>query len=554
MMLYYLSMILFFMFSLLFFILGLNLLFNLKIYFFEWNLIFINSVSMNMYLFIDWMALMFMFVVMMISSMIFLYCCEYMESDLNKSRFFYLVFFFIISMLLMIVSPSMVSIILGWDGLGLISYCLVIFYQNYFSYNSGMLTVLMNRIGDIMIMMTISLMFIYGSWNFMNLNNYSSLMLFLLVIASFTKSAQYPFSSWLPAAMAAPTPVSSLVHSSTLVTAGVYLLIRFNYLIYLNYNLMFFIMSIGMLTMMFAGFSANFEYDLKKIIAYSTLSQLGLMMLIYSMKFYMLAFFHLLIHAMFKSMMFMCSGIFIHSMNNFQDIRFMGNLKEFMPLTVIFFMISNFSLCGMPFFSGFYSKDLILEKIFMSKFYFMMFVFLLVSTMLTVFYSFRLLKFLLNKNFYFFSFYKIEDSKIMNFSMIILMFNSLFMGMYMNWLIFMNIEEIYLMVNEKILILILCILSVLLINFFFKMKNSSFMVFFFGKMWLLYYMNFLLNIFLLSKMNYYYYYYDKGLIKYVFKGYLFVVLMIMKINLLNKNYMIFLIFMMSIFFFFILFI
>nr|YP_009944713.1 NADH dehydrogenase subunit 5 [Encyrtus eulecaniumiae]QGA74469.1 NADH dehydrogenase subunit 5 [Encyrtus eulecaniumiae] len=512
MILFYLTAWLFLYFSLFFFFYGLLFMFmNYKLLL-NWNLLVLKSVDFSMLIYLDWLSLIFIFTVLLISSMIFFYCCEYMSHDFNINRFFYLIFLFVISMILMINSPKMLTIILGWDGLGLIPYGLVIYYQSNFSYNSGMLTVLMNRVGDVKIILSISLMFILGSWNFLFYNNFLNYFLFIMVIiASFTKSAQFPFSSWLPAAMAAPTPVSSLVHSSTLVTAGVYMLIRFNNLIYLNSEFLNFIVCIGMLTMMFAGFSALSEYDLKKIIAYSTLSQLGLMMVIYGMKFYILSFFHLIIHAMFKSMMFMCSGVFIHSLLNYQDIRFMGNLIEFMPLTLMIFMVANFSLCGAPFFSGFYSKDLILEKIFMSSFSMILYLFLLLSTGLTVMYSIRVMYYLSYKNFNFLSFSKVLDIKLMNFSMFLLLINSLMSGYLMNWLIFLNIEEIYLFKMEKIQILFLCIFMVILFNFFSKLKfKVVFPFYFFGKMWMLYYVNFYLNFYNLNLMKKFYNVVDKG--------------------------------------------
>nr|YP_011004819.1 NADH dehydrogenase subunit 5 [Leptomastidea bifasciata]WPT46960.1 NADH dehydrogenase subunit 5 [Leptomastidea bifasciata] len=541
---YYFSSLMFFILSILFLLNGMFFMKWNLIYFLKWNLININSVSMNMFIYLDWLALIFIFTVLIISSMIMLYCCEYMIHELNSVRFFFLIFFFILSMLLMIISPSMLSIILGWDGLGLVSYCLVIYYQNWFSYNSGMLTVLLNRIGDVMIMMSISLMFISGSWDFMNINYLNILMIFFIMIASFTKSAQFPFSSWLPAAMAAPTPVSSLVHSSTLVTAGVYLLIRFNNLIYKINIIMNMIIVMGMLTMLMAGFSALSEFDLKKIIAYSTLSQLGLMMMIYGMKFFMLAFFHLIIHAMFKSMMFMCSGVIIHSMNNFQDIRFMGNLNELMPLTFMMLMVSNFSLCGMPFFSGFYSKDLILEKVFMEFFYLFMYMLLILSTMLTVMYSFRLLYYLLNNFFNFFSYFKILDNKLMNLSMIILMLNSLMFGYLMNWILFLNIDYIYLSIIEKLLIIFICFFSLMLMMMFLKInKMIYFKVFFFGKMWFLYNLNMLINKLIFNKSNKYYYLFDKGFMIFIFEQYLLSLMNYLNLNKLNNNYLIYLIFM-----------
>nr|YP_009732926.1 NADH dehydrogenase subunit 5 [Diaphorencyrtus aligarhensis]QHU77261.1 NADH dehydrogenase subunit 5 [Diaphorencyrtus aligarhensis] len=542
--LFFLSGIFFIILSILGFIFSVYLiLLKVKI-FLSWNLIEFISVNMIFFIYIDWISLMFIFTVLLISSMIMFYCSEYMSHDNYSERFFYLVFIFIISMILMIVSPNLISLILGWDGLGLSSYLLVIFYQNIYSYNSGMLTVLMNRVGDVLLLMSISMMFIFGSWNFMFLNNYNFILFILVVLASFTKSAQFPFSSWLPAAMAAPTPVSSLVHSSTLVTAGMYLLIRFKSLIYLSNLICLMILSVGMITMFMASVSANFEMDFKKIIAFSTLSQLGLMMVIYGMKFWYLSFFHLVIHAMFKSMMFMCSGIIIHFSKNCQDIRFFGNLFMFMPFTMVMFMISNLALCGMPFFSGFYSKDLILEKIFMSEFSLFLFFFLILSTMLTVMYSFRLFYFLTYKNLNFFSFYNLSDMILMNFSLLILMINTVIFGNFMFWILFINIEEIYLMVFEKVMILFFLIFSIFLSKNFFLNFKYLWLGFFIGKMFYLNYLNFFYSL-LLIKMKNYYNLIDKGFSTYLFENFIKDLMKLISLKLFNNNNLIKLMFFFS---------
>nr|AVT44063.1 NADH dehydrogenase subunit 5 [Podagrion sp. JY-2018] len=537
MLLFYLSGIYFFIISMLFFLFSLMFMYLKVIIFLEWNVFSFYSVNINMLLYFDWMTFMFMFTVLFISSMIMIYCTEYMSHDNYINRFYYLVYLFIMSMLIMIMSPNMISILIGWDGLGLISYCLVIYYQNYSSFNSGMLTIFLNRIGDVMIIMSISLMFIYGSWNYVNLNHSGIIMLMLVVIASFTKSAQFPFSSWLPMAMAAPTPVSSLVHSSTLVTAGIYLLIRFNYLIYKYDNLLMIIMVIGLLTMLMAGMSANFEYDFKKIIAYSTLSQLGLMMMIYSFKMYELTFFHLIIHAMFKSMMFMCSGVMIHYTQGCQDIRFYSNMKELMPMTSSVMMIGNFSLCGLPFMSGFYSKDQILESMFMGGMNLMIYLFLLLSTGLTVSYSCRLMYYLMSYKMNFYCYMYIKDDFNMNLSMILLMFNSIFIGMGLNWLMFMNIEYIYLNFMEKISILLICLVGVFLGKFNYSsmyFNKFYYFKFFFGKMWFLYSFN-LMIIYYLNLGKFWMKIFDKGWSEFYFKN--SVNMMLVKIKILDSNLM-----------------
>nr|QHD19772.1 NADH dehydrogenase subunit 5 [Rodolia quadrimaculata] len=416
---------------------GLNYLNSGKVNFLEFNFLEMNSCSMNFIILVDWISLIFTSFVMFISCMVVLYSQEYMGDEVFKKRFILLVLGFVFSMMLMIMSPNLISILLGWDGLGLISYCLVIYYQNVKSFNAGMLTVLSNRIGDIFILLSIAWMMNYGSWNFLfylNLNDYSmKLIFFMVTLAAFTKSAQIPFSSWLPAAMAAPTPVSALVHSSTLVTAGVYLLIRFNIsLEVLNW----FILLIGILTMFMSGIAANMEVDLKKIIALSTLSQLGLMMSILGVGSSLLAFFHLLTHALFKALLFMCAGSLIHMMANFQDIRFMGGLVFKLPLTLTLFNVSNLSLCGLPFLSGFYSKDLILEFFSFSFFNFSLYLLFLLSLGLTVSYSVRLTFYLLFNNFSFLSLNQVQE----NFHMILksslmMFFVMLFSGSSLNWLL-----------------------------------------------------------------------------------------------------------------------
>jgi NADH-ubiquinone oxidoreductase chain 5 len=196
----------------------------------------------------------------------------------------------------------------------------------------------------------------------------------------------------LPAAIAAPTPVSALVHSSTLVTAGIYLLIRFNSLIINNLFIQFLLL-LRSLTIFIAGLGANFEFDLKKIVALSTLSQLGLIIGILCIGFPMLAFFHLLTHALFKALLFMCAGIIIHLIQNFQDIRYIGSLVVQLPITITYFNIANMALCGFPFLAGFYSKDLILEFCSFLNVNFVIYFLYFFSTGLTVCYSLRLIYF-----------------------------------------------------------------------------------------------------------------------------------------------------------------
>nr|YP_010175361.1 NADH dehydrogenase subunit 5 [Cincticostella fusca]QSL98503.1 NADH dehydrogenase subunit 5 [Cincticostella fusca] len=364
--------------------------------FLEWEVLNLQGVHVVMTVLLDWMALIFMSLVLLISSLVIFYSHEYMAGDYNMNRFILLVLMFVLSMMLLIISPNLISILLGWDGLGLVSYCLVIYYQNVKSYNAGMLTALSNRVGDVALLMAIAWMLNFGGYNYiyyleiMKSTPEMEIIGWLVVLAAMTKSAQIPFSAWLPAAMAAPTPVSALVHSSTLVTAGVYLLIRFSPLLEGTPAAKFLLLVAG-LTMFMAGLGANFEFDLKKIIALSTLSQLGLMMSVLSMGMAKLAYFHLLAHALFKALLFMCAGAVIHNMKDSQDIRNMGSLVFQMPYTVGCMSVANLALCGMPFLAGFYSKDLILEMVGMSPSSLLVFFLYFVSTGLTVCYTARLI-------------------------------------------------------------------------------------------------------------------------------------------------------------------
>nr|YP_010378547.1 NADH dehydrogenase subunit 5 [Hestinalis nama]QYC94743.1 NADH dehydrogenase subunit 5 [Hestinalis nama]WGL40182.1 NADH dehydrogenase subunit 5 [Hestinalis nama] len=435
--------------------------------FIEWEIISFSSLNIVMSILLDWMSLLFMMFVSLISSSVVYYSKSYMSSELNLNRFIILVLMFVFSMILLIISPNMISIFLGWDGLGLVSYCLIIFYQNMKSFNAGMLTALSNRIGDVMILLLISWMLNYGSWNYIFYmdfmkNDYSmSVVSLLVILAAMTKSAQIPFSSWLPAAMAAPTPVSALVHSSTLVTAGVYLLIRFNDLL-VDLIFLKMLLLLSGLTMFMAGVCANYEYDLKKIIALSTLSQLGLMMSILSMGFSNLAFFHLLTHAMFKALLFMCAGVIIHMMNDNQDIRVMGGISFYIPLTSLCMNISNLALCGIPFLAGFYSKDMILDMVSMSNLNLLIFFLYYISTGLTMYYTIRLLMYLMVNDFNLMSLYNLYDEDyVMLKSMFMLLFMSLISGSFLSWMIFSYPYMIYLSFNLKMMVIYVTLLGLL---------------------------------------------------------------------------------------------
>uniref|UniRef100_UPI0030E08CA3 NADH dehydrogenase subunit 5 n=1 Tax=Vescelia pieli TaxID=2526987 RepID=UPI0030E08CA3 len=433
------------------------------VYFLDWELTSLNSCCVVMTLLVDYKSMMFMSFVLYISSMVIYYSDSYMMGDMNINRFIILVLMFVLSMVFLIMSPNIISILLGWDGLGLVSYCLVIYYHNVKSYNAGMLTALSNRLGDVSLLIAIAWALNFGGWNYVYYEVFfgyweMGLVGLLIVLAALTKSAQIPFSSWLPAAMAAPTPVSALVHSSTLVTAGVYLLIRFEIL--LSNSLLSLLLYVGCITMFMAGLGANFEFDLKKIIALSTLSQLGLMMSTIGLGYADLSYFHLLTHALFKALLFLCAGVIIHGMGNLQDIRGMGGMVNSMPCVSICFCVSNLALCGMPFLSGFYSKDLILEVSLMNDLNLMIFCLFFFSTGLTVCYTFRLIYYIMSGNMMLSGMSNMggEDVGFL-FPMIMLLLMAIFGGSMLSWLIILSPYLIYVPFWMKYLALIVSLLG-----------------------------------------------------------------------------------------------
>nr|AVW86107.1 NADH dehydrogenase subunit 5 [Lepidonotopodium sp. YZ-2018] len=359
----------------------------------SWTILSLNSLILEFSIILDPWGTMFSSVVLFISANVLRFTDSYMTSEKFPQRFTSLILLFVLSMNFLIFIPNMMCLLLGWDGLGIISFLLVIYYQNPKSLAAGMITALMNRIGDVMILMSIVFMLNLGHWSILVLweNNSMIWVSMFILIAGFTKSAQIPFSSWLPAAMAAPTPVSALVHSSTLVTAGVFLLFRFHYALHFIPFYSFSLLIMASITMFMAGTAALTECDMKKIIALSTLSQLGVMMSSLGLNLPTLAFFHLITHALFKALLFLAAGSMINFHHHSQDLRFMGNLIFSAPLTSSSLIIANMALCGSPFLAGFYSKDLILETSLYNPTNLLILFLLFTATMMTSAYSIRFL-------------------------------------------------------------------------------------------------------------------------------------------------------------------
>lgn len=485
--------------------------FNFRL-FIHWKIVFCSFyISFPFYL--DYISCIFIGMVLLIRGSIIFYREFYIQSEIYKLRFFFLIFLFVISIIFLIICPNFFCILLGWDGLGLVSYLLVIYYQNFKSFYSGLITALTNRVGDVFILCSISLFFCYGSFNYINFFfNYNIYFCYIFFIASLTKSAQIPFSAWLPAAMAAPTPVSSLVHSSTLVTAGVYIIIRFNY--YLIQEIKYLLIFISLLTIIMSGFSGIFEFDLKKIIALSTLSQLGFIISTISIGFYELAFFHLITHAGFKALLFICAGFFIHNYHDNQDIRFFGLINKNFCFSLCIFNIANLSLSGFPFLSGFFSKDLILEFILKLNFGFIYLILFIVGTFLTVLYSFRLIIYLTFKKSFFNSVEFFPNLLGIQNSIYLLFFFSVFLGFIGSSIFFFPYNYIVLPFKIKILISLICLLRFccsLKISYI-NLELNNYLIIYLRQMWFLYFLKTdLLKYFFLNNS----YKFSKVLVTYI---------------------------------------
>ena len=337
-----------------------------------------DSVSNNT----DYLTGIFISIVLTISGFTFLYTSWYVG---NSKIFSVLVLLFVTRMLLLIRFTNLWIFIWGWDFLGVVSYILVINYQNQNSSNAGMITVLSNRVGDSFMIISISLLTITGNWNsIINNTPRFKLLILLLILTRITKSAQIPFCAWLPAAMAAPTPVSALVHSSTLVTAGVYLIIRHN-----QNNPSLLVLLIGIFTTILAGINACNGFDFKKLIALSTLRQLGLMFIALGIGNYKLALYHLVTHGLVKALLFLSAGLVIHQTKRNQDLRLITGIMQLLPLTSTRIILTRLTLSGLPFMTCFFSKEVIINQNFIKRFWIIVSIYIAAS--LTINYSLRLI-------------------------------------------------------------------------------------------------------------------------------------------------------------------
>nr|YP_009344352.1 NADH dehydrogenase subunit 5 [Temnopleurus reevesii]APT42120.1 NADH dehydrogenase subunit 5 [Temnopleurus reevesii] len=358
------------------------------------------SISLNVLY--DQFFTLFLTVALIVTWSIMEFSYYYMSEDPNSTAFFRLLTIFLLNMLILTCANSLFLLFLGWEGVGFLSFLLISWWTTRNDAGSSALeAVVYNRIGDIGLItfMAISAFFC-NSWNLteiISLNNeqhsFLPFLLFGLILAAAGKSAQFGLHPWLPAAMEGPTPVSALLHSSTMVVAGVFLLIRSSDIFSAFPPAQYIVLIIGALTAIFAASTAIAQHDIKKIIAYSTTSQLGLMVVAIGIGQPILAFFHICTHAFFKAMLFLCSGSIIHSLSDEQDLRKMSGLSNLLPVTSACLALGSLALMGTPFLAGFYSKDLILEATSASLINTLGLSLGIVATLLTAVYSFRIVFF-----------------------------------------------------------------------------------------------------------------------------------------------------------------
>lgn len=365
---------------------------------FEWFRV--NGIQINFGFQIDQLSLMMIMIITGIGSLIHLYSIGYMSHDKGFYKFFTYLNLFIFSMLLLVMGSNYMILFIGWEGVGLCSYLLIGFWYTNEEYGkAARKAFIMNRIGDLGLLIGIfmiasqtnSVDYISVAQNASKFELDGTIIIFItasLFIGAVGKSAQVPLYTWLPDAMAGPTPVSALIHAATMVTAGIYLVVRSNFLFTLAPTVQGGILLIGFLTAALAGFYALRQNDIKKVLAYSTVSQLGFMFIALGLGAYSTAMFHVMTHAFFKALLFLGAGSVIHAMSNEQDMRFMGGLKKYIPITHITFLIGTLAISGFPLLSGMISKDEILVAAFAKNPIYWVMLFILAAT--TAAYMFRL--------------------------------------------------------------------------------------------------------------------------------------------------------------------
>ena len=341
----------------------------------------VGGLKMEVGFLVDGLTAMMMCVVTFVSLMVHLYTIGYMDEDEGYNRFFAYISLFTFSMLMLVMSNNMLQLFFGWEAVGLVSYLLIGFWFNKpTAIFANMKAFLVNRVGDFGFILGIGLIAAYaGTLNYAETFAKAAelgaltfpgtdwmlvtVVCICLFIGAMGKSAQFPLHVWLPDSMEGPTPISALIHAATMVTAGIFMVARMSPLFELSDTALNFIMVIGSITALFMGFLGIIQNDIKRVVAYSTLSQLGYMTVALGASAYSVAVFHLMTHAFFKALLFLGAGSVIMGMHHNQDIRWMGGVRKYMPITWITSLLGSLALIGTPFFSGFYSKDSIIEAV-----------------------------------------------------------------------------------------------------------------------------------------------------------------------------------------------
>ncbi|MFT5883943.1 MAG: NADH-quinone oxidoreductase subunit L [Arcticibacterium sp.] len=366
--------------------------------FFDW--ISVGSLHVSFAFQLDQLSILMLFVITGVGSLIHLYSAGYMKHDAGVGKFFSYLNLFLFSMLILVLGANYLIMFIGWEGVGLCSYLLIGFWNKRSDFgDAARKAFIMNRVGDLGFLIGVFLIFReFGTLEYLNVFEQASHMTsgslslmfitFCLFIGAMGKSAQIPLFTWLPDAMAGPTPVSALIHAATMVTAGVYMVVRSNILYTLSPDTLEFIGWIGTLTALIAAAIALFQNDIKKVLAYSTVSQLGFMFIGLGVMAFTSGFFHVITHAFFKALLFLGAGSVIHAMGDEQDIRKMGGLWSKTKITAITFLIGTLAISGLPPFAGFFSKDEILVHAFQHNK--LMWAIAMLSSFMTAFYMFRL--------------------------------------------------------------------------------------------------------------------------------------------------------------------